>query len=478
MDYDYIKYLRDSHPTVRLLRLDNAPLIISFLFLQFKKNNNIILSSTEVTTRLSDYLYNLRERYGEEVYPDTAKNYLDRWADYGFLRKYYPSSSDDPLFELTPAAEKAMDWIMDMDRKEFIGTESRLLKIIGILNEIVHKSSDDPQKRLEELEKQKHEIEKEIEKIKAGIIEKLNETQIKERFFDVYDTARKLLSDFRQVEYNFRELDHKVRERQLDSTVKKGKLLDDVFESHDYIWNSDQGKSFRAFWEFLMSPQRQDELNELIELVTALPVIQEIKHDDFVERLKVNLIEAGDKVNKTIHHLVEHLRRFLDDRAILENKRITEIINEIKSLAIEAKENPPKDKGFMLLENRPSVELIMERPLWSPSNNLEIESVLMEEGSADDIDTDALYRQIYMDPAELKERIQEALKSQTQITLKQLAEIYPIVKGTSELITYLSIASKDSKSFVNDDKKEIINVSNKETERHFQIQMPQVIFSR
>jgi hypothetical protein len=33
----------------------------------------------------------------------------------------------------------------------------------------------------------------------------------------------------------------------------------------DAIGRSDQGKSFQAFWEFLMSSRRQEELTELLD---------------------------------------------------------------------------------------------------------------------------------------------------------------------------------------------------------------------
>ncbi len=478
MDHENIKYLKDYNPTVKLLRLDNAPLIISFLFQEFKKNNKIVISNTELKTSLSDYLYNLNHIYGDNIYPGTAQNYLDKWSNDGFLRKYYTSNSDEPAFELTPATEKALEWIKDLDKKEFVGTESRLLKIFDILKEIVYKSSDDPLKRLEELEKQKHEIEIEIEKIKSGNIEKLNETQIKERFFDVYDTARKLLSDFREVEYNFRELARSVREKQVDSNLKKGKLLDDIFKDQDFIWDTDQGRSFKAFWEFLMSQNKQDELDELIKIVSNLPEIQNIKHDDFIERIEVNLIDAGDKVNKTNHQLIEQLRRYLDNKTYLENKRIVEIIREIKSFALQIKDNPPKNKDFLLLDDRPLIELIMERHLFNVPKNPEIKNIELEEGNADSVDMDVLYKQLYIDQEELKIKIRELLKSNSQITLKQITEIYPIEKGLSEIITYFSIASKGNKSFINEEVIENIIISNKETKRYFEIKIPQIIFCK
>jgi hypothetical protein len=478
MDHEKIKYLKEYHPTIKLLRLDNAPLIISFLYQEFKKNNKIVILNTELKTGLSDYLYHLNHSYGEDTYPGSAQNYLDKWSNDGFLRKYYTSNSDEPVFELTPATEKALEWVKDLEKKEFVGTESRLLKIFDILKEIVYKSSDDPLKRLEELEKQKHEIEIEIEKIHSGNIEKLNETQIKERFLDVYDTASKLLSDFREVEYNFRELARSVREKQVNSNLKKGKLLEDIFKDQDFIWDTDQGRSFKAFWEFLMSQNKQDELDELIKTVSNLPEIKNIKHDDFIERIEVNLIDAGDKVNKTNHQLIEQVRRYLDNKTYLENKRIVEIVREIKSFAIQIKDDPPKNKDFLLLDDSPRIELIMERPLFNVPMNPEIKNIVLEEGYTDSIDMDALYRQLYINQEEIKIKIRELLKFNSQITLKQITEIYPIENGLSEIITYFSIASKGSKSFINEEVIENIIISNRETEKYFEIKVPQIIFCK
>ncbi len=146
-------------------------------------------------------------------------------------------------------------------------------------------------------------------------------------------------------------------------------------------------------------------------------------------------------LNKTNHQLIEQLRRYLDNKTYLENKRIVEIIREIKSFAIQIKDNPPKNKDFLLLDDRPLIELIMERHLFTVPKNPEIKNKELEEGYADSIDMDVLYKQLYIDQEELKIKIRELLKFSSQITLKQITEIYPIEKGLSEIITYFSISS-------------------------------------
>ena len=397
------------------------------------------------------------------------------------MRKYYPANSDEPVFQLTPASEKALDWIKDLGREEFIGTESRLLRIYTILKEISYQSTDDPRKKLKELNRQKKELEKEIEKVKAGQIEDRNERKIKELYFEVYDTARKLLADFRQIEYNFRDIDHAVREKQVNSNLKKGKLLEEVFKANDLLWNTDQGKSFLAFWEFLLSQNKQDELSSLLEMVSTFSEVQGLKQDDFLDWIKINLIEAGDRVNKTNHQLIEQLRKFLDSKAYLENKRITEVIREVQALALQVKDAPPRNADFLQLDDKPFMELVMDRPLFTSPRKVEMTDNRYELGDQEAITAAQyakLYNQSFIDTQELKERIRLLLQASSQVTLKQVTDVFPVEKGLAEVIAYYSIASKDRKSVINDDILEQICIANTETGNYFEVTFPQLIFTK
>jgi hypothetical protein len=477
MDHDYIKHLKERNPTIKLLKADNGPLIISFLYLAYKSRNKTTILNRELISKLTDFLNNLRQVYGEKVYPDSAANYLNAWANDHYIRKYYLPDNDEPVFDLTPGTEKALDWIRDLNRKEFIGTESRLLNIFSMLKEIAHHSLDDPEERIKDLEKQKGQIEREINKVRSGQIDKLNPTRIRERYFEIEDTSRKLLSDFRQVEYNFRELDAAARKNIIESDLRKGSLLEVVFKDQDFIWESDQGKSFQAFWEFLMSQDKQDELNRLIKAVVALPEIQGIKQENFIERLKVNLIEAGDKVYKSNSLLIEQLRKYLDDKTYLENKRIGDIIKEIEKSAIRIKDHPPGEKAFLKLEDKPQLDFFMERPLFSPPTNPVITKQVIEEGEAN-VDMTQLYEQLYINPEELKSKIRDMLKDASQVTLKQITEKYPVERGLSELITYFSIASKDPKAIINETETEKIMIYNSKSEKLSEVELPQAIFTK
>ena len=478
MDYHRIKNLKEEHPTIRLFNADNSPLIMSFLFQAFKQNNKITIPNDELVSNLTDTIYSIRNTYGDDLYPDSAQNYLDTWANEVYLRKYYPPDSDEPCFELTPQTEKALEWIHELENREFVGTESRLIKIIEMLKEIAYRNSDDKTIRLADLERKRSEIEEEIGKINSGILEKLSNTQIKERYFDIYDTSNKLLSDFKQIEYNFRQLDQEVRKKQIISDIQKGEMLKNIFSSQDILLDSDQGRSFQAFWELLMSQNKQDELDELIELIVRLPEIQDIKRDDTLDGLKNHLIEAGYRVNNTNHILIEQLRKYLDDRIYLENKRIIEIIREIKSIAVEIKNNPPSHKEIISIPGRPQIEMIMERPLWDVSVSPELRKDDLEEGSSTLVDTQQLYSLFDINREELKTRIDELLSITSQFTLKTLIEKYPVERGLAEILIYVDIALKNENVSVNEDIYETMIVWNKISNKQFEIKLPQIIICR
>jgi len=478
MDHQQIKNLKEKHPSIKLLNADNSPLIICFLYHKFKENNISTISKNELESSLSDYLYYLRENEGSDAYPKTPSEYLEDWTNANYLRSYY-SSDDEAYFDLTHYTEKALEWIRDLvEERIFIGTESRLLKIISTLKEIAYENTDDPAERLQELEKQKSEIESQIDKINVGMIERLSETQIKERYFEVCDTIHKMLSDFRTIEYNFRQLDMDIRERQIKDGIKKNELLHDIFFTKDQLQNTDQGRSLKAFWELLLSQRQQDELDRLIEMTLSLPEVQSTKKDDTLEEMKTRLISAGDRVNKINYSLAEQLRKFLDERVYLENKKVMEIIKDIKSAAVQLKDNVPVDSEFIIIEGKPAVELVMDRPLWKGSSSTKLRKPDMKYGSPEEVNTSILYNQFTIDPRELKDRIQEFLKTDSQVTLRSVVEKHPVSKGLVEILTYMDIASKSKRAVINEEISETFFICNTASKKQFKIEIPQIIFCR
>jgi hypothetical protein len=444
MDFTTLETLRQTHPAWRLLVVDHAPLIISVLYDAFLKANARTLPQRELVLRLEDHLHALRQQLGEEAFPRTASAYLDEWAanGKGWLRKFYPPDTDEPHFDLTPAAERAIRWLVQLTERPFVGTESRLLTVFHLLKQMTEGTELDPQARLAELERQKAEIEAEMARVRAGHLELLDESSIKDRFQQMADTARGLLSDFRELEHSFHELDRELRERVATWEGSKGELLETVFGERDAISGSDQGRSFRAFWDFLMSPARQEELSRQLEQVLTHPAVQALQPDSRLTRIHFDWLEAGEHTQRTVARLSEQLRRYLDDRAWMENRRIMKLLKGIEQHALAVRSRPPPRAFMELDEPAPAIELPLERPLFSPSLKPRMADASVLE-AAEDVPADALFQNTFIDKAQLRENVRHALQAREQVSLEELLREHPLQHGLAELVTYLSLASED-----------------------------------
>ena len=272
MNHATLQALRDRNPAWRLLASPHAPLIASFLHRVFVAPNERVMHEADLAEALEDELFALREQMGTDDYPKIASEYLNDWAapDKGWLRKFYKPGTDEAQFDLTPATEKAIAWLLSLTERPFVGTESRLLTLFSLLEQISAGTETDPVKRVDDLRRKRDELNAEIARVEAGDVPLLDDTAVKDRFQQFQQLARELLADFREVEHNFRLLDRKVREKIALWEGAKGALLDEVMGERDAISNSDQGRSFRAFWDFLMSSRRQEELSDRLDRVLAL----------------------------------------------------------------------------------------------------------------------------------------------------------------------------------------------------------------
>jgi hypothetical protein len=447
LDYTTLEMQRRQHPAWRLLAADSAPLVASFLHRVFVVPNVRVMAQSNLVESLEDTLYGLRERLGAQVFPKSAQEYLNDWAanDKGWLRKFYPAGSDEPHFDLTPPTERALAWLDSLSDRTFVGTESRLLTLFHLLKQMSDGSETNPQARIAELHKKRDAIDAEIARVVEGDMTLLDDTALKDRFQQFTGLARELLADFREVEHNFRALDRKVRERIALWDGAKGALLQEIMGERDAISDSDQGKSFRAFWDFLMSQSRQEEFTELLERVLELPPVSALAPDTRLKRVHYDWLEAGEYAQRTVAQLSQQLRRFLDDKAWLENRRIMDILRGIEGKALALRDVAPtvlRNPDFMQIDEiGAGVELPLERPLYQPPLHTALTSVALQAGD-EDVDAAALFSQVRVDKAALSAHIAKSLQTQAQVTLAELLQSRPLQQGLGELVAYLQLASE------------------------------------
>ena len=264
-----------------------------------------------------------------------------------------------------------------------------------------------------------------------------------------------MLTDFRAVEHNFRALDRQVRERIALWEGGKGALLEEIMGERDAISDSDQGRSFRAFWEFLMSSSRQEELTDRLARVLALTPIVSLRPEPRTRRVHYDWLEAGEHTQRTVAQLSQQLRRFLDDQAWLENRRIMDILRGIEAKSLALRGHQPVGPVMHIDDVGAAIELPLERPLFTPALKASIRSVELLDGD-EDIDASALYSQIVVDPARITRHIRRSLQARAQITLRELIDTQPLEHGLPELVAYLQIGDESFATTVSDETLDVI----------------------
>lgn len=450
MDYFAINSLRDNHAGWSLLRAQNAPLAIAFFMSAFTGPNNRNIGRQALIDALDDLLFGLRDSLGDDKFPRPAAEYLDDWAapERAWLRKYYESGQDEPVYDLTAAAEDVVRWVENLRGRDFVATQSRLTGIFTLLKTLVQQSETDPAVRLDELQAQRDAIDAEMQQVREGNIKVMSTPEALDHFQQLTAAARDLLADFREVEQNFRGLDRRVREQIATWEGSQGELLESIFSNQQGISSSVQGRTFQGFWDYLMSPQLRTELSSLLERATQLESLRGVDDVGTITTMHQDWLPAVEQTQSTVRQLSQQMRRLLDDKVFLENKRIMQLIRSIEGDALAVRNDPPSGTFMDVAAQTVDVTLPFERPLYQPGSKVMVDDEIL---SADDADLDpgVLFEQFYVDSERLQENIDAVLTDAAQATLADVIDTFPLTQGLAEIVTYFQLATDSPWATIN-----------------------------
>jgi hypothetical protein len=521
--HDELLSLRRNHPAWRLLAADNASLVLGFCEQVFLEPNIRQLPGPALIEKLEDHLHELRRldieaagavthagSSGDEpapkTYPRTAEAYIAEWSDpqTGWLRRTYPTrpnrpagtgarggtkaaprgaaEADVPHYEPTSAVETAAEFLRTLGRREFLGTASRLMTVRDLLRQIAAGAANDPEVRLAALTRQRAEIDAQIAAIGDDNEPSLDPTAIRERYAQAIGTARELLTDLREVEENFRGLDRNVRRRATTWDGPRGEFLASVFGSTSEIGASDQGRSWKAFWEHLLSARQQAELRGLLSL---LPTIEALTADgtfragQLDDLLRIDLMVAADATQSTVASLSAQLRRFLDEQTWSEGRRINDAVRTTLAAALDLR-NDHTRPGHDVADLRPEISMPTERPLYALREAVEIDT---DEDAPDTDDDQALggldglgdlLDLTWIDIEALRAHIVGVREAHGgTASLRQVIETHPLDDGLAELVGYLQVADTDARLI--SDRTEVIEWTD-QTGRHRQSRVPLILY--
>jgi len=490
LDFERVLFHIEYSTTLRLLQSRQAPLAMSFFFFAFKSKNRLQIPYSELKELLTEFLESLDD-HAKQEYILLPQQFLDLWSNdrQGFIRKYFELNQDQPMTELTADTERALEWIQSLEKREFVGTQSRFLSIYENMKRIADQTEDDPDSRLSFLKEQRKKLDDEIKEIQTtGVIKRMDSTQIRERFLNLIEDSRRLISEFRLVEDIFKDITRKIKEKKLKETATKGEILREVLDAYDGLEESDQGRSFSAFWNFLISEDQQNQLKLFSEKILTTPEIREFvrKNPDrqfgaSLLKLKSQLLQVGQKVLKSKFRLSEELRKLLHQKTLLENKRVLELTSEIKKLLLEYRQRflGSGTRDFISLQDGLNIHLPLSRPLWQPTietrfANKRLETSLEIDSTETLQNLTAIVNAPPISESELEARIEKFLRNVGQISLVEIVKAFPIRFGAFEVLGYLLIATKGNQHIIQLDQIEKIVCG----EQGFVLTVPRVIFNQ
>lgn len=451
MKLDRLNTFFATSPTARLLRSPHAAHIVFFLNSQFKVSGAVTIVHSELVRRVADFQEHIHILEAD-VLSDRAETYVSKWStgESRWLRRFHDAGHSEPVYELTPHTEDVLKFLNEVLERSlgFVGTESRLKRIIDTLSDIVIRGSADPTRRLDYLRAERDRIDAEIAAIESGeAVETHSPTLIRELFDTAVSDLGSLQGDFRAVEEAFRNITRNVQKRQSETDGTRGEILGFALDAEDTLKSQDQGISFDAFVRLLLSPQKQDELETIVDQLREIEFLaDQIDGMHRIRGMMGSLSDEAEKVLRTTRRLSSTLRRLLDTRARSGRARLASVLRDIRATATRLAALPDIAVEGIDIHTQLDLLNVGERQFWTaPSQFAETELCTDE---PDDDDRLAVFRNQAamqrLDWEGMRSRVSELLDEEREaLTLPELLEVHPPKAGSIEVLGYIQIAHDD-----------------------------------
>ena len=459
-----------KQPLWRLLASANGPTVIGLLQSHLYETERSLPASI-MHERIGRDIETLRSQ-GED-FPQTAQAYVASWLAEGFLERRFPPGVTEEEYELSTAAVEAIRFVSSMEQPHSAATESRLALVIQALVKLAEDTDEDKSRRIDRLLTEQERINKEIDAIKKGQMRVLPAVNALERAREIISLADDLAGDFCRVRDQFELLNHDLREKLMDNERNRGEVLDSLFAGIDLISESDAGRTFSAFWRLLTDPEQMATLDQALESVISREFIDQldIKERRFLLRMTRTLLEQGGAVHEVLQTFARSLKRFVQSREYLEQRRLNQLLTEAHhaALAIKDEVKAVESLHYTLELTSSRIRSVSQWILYDPS--LRTLPGGMQAGDISSIDLVSigeLVAQSEIDFRTLKANISNLLETHSQISVGDVLEQYPAEQGLGSVVGLIALGSRHG--FKADIKETVSWIGNDNVHRSARIQ--------
>lgn len=441
--FENFKDLRQK-PFWKLLASDNAPetiAILHTLFFDEEKSLKLSILQTRLERALDETSIESHSR-------DQVNAYINDLRTKGYLSSRFELGADEPTFELSVQAYDAIRFVDSQTKSRVAPTEGRLELVTHAVSKLNDDTNGDVKQRIRRLRLEKKRLDKKIADLVQGRISPISDLEIKSQFSDIIEMLEALDGDFLRVCDRFHELADLISERMMQHSGTPDELLSDFFESFDEISESEEGRTFQGFYKFLNDEKEMADLDANIQSLKEREFWKKMpeRNRQKLSEMRSNLMERARDTQAVLKRLSGHLRRLVQSREYLKNRRLAELIDETRALALSlVKQYDIKGQESVLNVHESRIEMVqpVECRLDDPEIVAKDES--LELASRVDVDLKDLSDRI--NAAEinyplLKRHLAEILQKRTTVTIGELLDKFPATQGLATAIGYMRLAQQ------------------------------------
>lgn len=325
-------------------------------------------------------------------------------------------------------------------------TESRLELLIHAIKKLVDDTDENVKKRISRLQAEKRSIDERIKALRDGRVSTVSNVEVQAQVYDILAMIEALNGDFLRVRDAFHALAEKIHTDVMASDSTRGRILEQFFAGYDSIAESDEGRTFTAFYRFLSSELSTREIEESVEALTERAFWKDMQERgrESIEEIQTDLSHRARETQQVMKRLASSLRYFVQSREYQQNRRLAGLIEDTRKLSLQAHLKKAVDVRSIIFDSDQSfvsVSSVGESQLYDPETAGSSERLSLADVPV--VDLAALAGRLTASEINyewLRETIRRSLKERETVTIGEVMAKYPARQGLACVIGYLHLA--------------------------------------
>lgn len=428
-------------PMWELLASDTAPETLGCLQALLFDNEKSLPASVFIS-RLTDYLNEIEDATVESSQAAVKANL---WRKSNFITLRYLEGQQEPVYELTSAAHEAIRFISSQRSERTSPTESRLELVIHAIRKLVLDTDVNIEDRVALLEEDRRRIEEQIALVRQGKVDVASDAEVRAQIFDLLEMLENLNGDFYRVRDRFYELSRELHEDIMRNDGTAGSILEGFFAGYDRISESEEGKTFRSFYNFINDPAATSQIEDAVDALQQRSfwdgmLIDKNRNDIAYMRRNLNL--RARETQAVMKRLASSLKHVVQSRDYQQDRRISQLINDARREALQKREGiNPQKAVFILPRSSVKVSSVSCVNLYDPQTEATPEQMLQAQVAQ--VDFSELARRVQESEINypwLKSCVLDVLDKQQAATVADVLALHPAKQGLASVVGLISLA--------------------------------------